>query len=92
MPALRKYITVAGPFVFLAIDHLVRRVQREVFDLPPVLTRRTHPPSDQRAAVLRGLFAEYEGEAVLQGADACLTILSGLETEVVAAARRLLRG
>jgi hypothetical protein len=91
-PPLLKFITVAGPFVFLAVDHLVQRVQREVFDLPPALTKRTHPPSDQRAAVLRGLFAEYEGEAALQVADACLTVLSGMETEVVATARQLLDG
>ncbi|MFI7066391.1 hypothetical protein ACIBL3_35720 [Kribbella sp. NPDC050124] len=90
-PFLTKAITAAGPFLFLAVDHLVRRVQREVFDLPPALLRRTHPPSDQRAAVLRGFFVDHEGPKVLQIADACVSWLSGLEPEIIATARRLLR-
>jgi len=90
-PFLTKAITAAGPFLFLAVDHLVQRVQREVFDLPPALHHRTHPPSDQRAAVLRGFFTDYEGPKVLQIADACVSWLSGLEPEIVATAQRLLR-
>jgi hypothetical protein len=88
-PFLTKAITAAGPFLFLAVDHLVQRVQREVFDLPPALLQRTHPPSDQRAAVLRGFITEYEGPNVLQIADACVSWLSGQEPEIVATAHRL---
>lgn len=90
-PFLTKAVTAAGPFLFLAVDHLVQRVQQEVFDLPPALMHRTHPPSDERAAVLRGFLIEYDGPTVLQIADACVTWLSGLEPEIVATARGLLR-
>ncbi|GGU73350.1 hypothetical protein [Lentzea flava] len=87
---LHRALAVAGPFLFLALDHLITRVQQEIYDLPDGVIERTHPPSDERAAAVRAVFTELGDPNALQFADAVVTWLSGREDEVLAHVRRLL--
>jgi hypothetical protein len=86
------YLTVAGPMLFLAIDHLITRVQNELDGIPPGLRLSDHPTSDERGAALRSMFQEIYGTSVLQIADACVYWLSWRENDILAQADRLLRG
>ncbi|WP_410575500.1 hypothetical protein [Amycolatopsis sp. cmx-4-61] len=89
-PFHEKALTVAGPFVFLALDHLVDRVQQELYELPEGMTTRTHPPSDKRGAALRAVVTELADPNLLQFADGYVSWLSAQEDKIVATARRLL--
>jgi hypothetical protein len=82
----------AGPFVVLALDHLITRVQHEIYELPEGLIERTHPPSDERAAALRAVFMELEDPNTLQFADAAVSWLPAQEDKIIDTARRLLEG
>lgn len=85
-------LAVAGPFLFLAVDHLVTRVRDAVYELPDGLLTPTHPPSDERAAVLRGIFVELGERSLLQFADAWVGSLEYREPTIVALARAALTG
>lgn len=87
-----RALTVAGPFVFLALDHLITRVQHEIYELPDGLIKRTHPPSDERGAALRAVFIELEDASTLQFADIAVSWLSGQEDKIIETARRQLEG
>ncbi|WUI01569.1 hypothetical protein OHR68_07040 [Spirillospora sp. NBC_00431] len=86
------YVTVAGPLIFLAIDHLVTRVRRELDGLPPGLRVSDYPSSDERGSRLRSLFQGIYRSSALQIADACVYWLSWREDGILAEADRLLRG
>lgn len=85
-----RALAVAGPFVFLALDHLITRVQLEIYEIPDGMIERTHPPSDERGAALRAVFMALEDPNTLQIADAAVTWLSGQEDAIIDIARRLL--
>jgi hypothetical protein len=80
---IQKNFTVAGPFLFFAIDHLVTRVRNEINDIPAGMIVTDHPPSDERAAALRRLFMEIEGPGVLQFANAFVSVLSAQENDIL---------
>lgn len=80
---IQTNLATAGPFFFLAIDHLVTRVRNEVNDIPQDLVVTDHPPSDERAAALRQLFFETAGPGSLQFADAAVSWLSNQEDEIL---------
>jgi hypothetical protein len=74
---------LAGPFLFLATDHLVTRVRDRVLDLPAGLFAPTHPPSDARAADVRAVIEQTAGHDLLHIADAFVTTLSGWEEPIL---------
>jgi hypothetical protein len=87
---LEKALILAGPFIFLALEHLIARAQREVYQLPAEVTTRTHPPSDERAAALRTMFLELEEPSTLHIAHAAVTWLSAQEDMMIDTAQELL--
>lgn len=87
---LWRGLAVAGPFLFLAVDHLVTRVRNAVYEIPDGLLTPTHPPSDERAAVLRGIFARLGERHLLQFADAWVSSLEQREPAIVELARAAL--
>lgn len=89
-PFHERALTVAGPFVFLGLDHLIARVQHELYKLPEEMATRTHPPSDKRGAALRTVVMELADPNLLQFADGNVSWLSSQEDAIIAAARRLL--
>ncbi|MEU3185691.1 hypothetical protein ABZ707_16030 [Streptomyces sp. NPDC006923] len=89
---IARYLAVAGPFFFFAIDHLITRVRNEIDDIPQGMRLSGHPGSDERGAALRGLLTDVHGPVVLQMADACVQWLSWLEDGIVGAARSQLTG
>ncbi|MEU6780076.1 hypothetical protein ABZ912_12790 [Nonomuraea angiospora] len=88
---LRKNLAAAGPFLFFAIDHLVTRVRNEVNGIPMGLIVTDHPPSDERAGILRRLFLEVEGPGALQFANAVVTGLSLMEDDILDAVDTFVR-
>lgn len=86
---LWKQIAIAGPFLFLAIQHLVARARKEVFDIDGN-DNETHPPSDERATHLRALFKRFEYREYLQMGEALVVWLSTFEDEIIERTRRML--
>ncbi len=87
---IQKSITVAGTFLFFAVDHLLNRVRDEVPEIARTRIVSDHPPSDARAATLRRTLTEIEGPNVFQLADGIIPILSSHEDRIIASLRKLL--
>ncbi|GIE94381.1 hypothetical protein [Paractinoplanes rishiriensis] len=85
-----KNITVAGTFLFFAIDHLLNRVRDEVPELDRAAIVADHPPSAVRAATLRRTLTEIEGPDVFQLADATTPVLASAEDAIIHSLRALL--
>jgi hypothetical protein len=81
-PVLRCFLVV-GPFLFLALDHLITRVRDAVLDLPAGLLTPTHPPSPVRASALRAVVEAHGGPSLMHVADAMVTSLSTREDLIV---------
>lgn len=86
-----RSVVASGPFLFFAVDHLITRVRNEIVGIPHRMGSKSHPPSDERAAALRGMFAKTYGPSTLHVADACVRWLSWREESILASADRLLR-
>lgn len=77
-----RALAVAGPFLFLAVEHLVDRVREPA--------ERTHPPPAERTALLRGVFEQAGARGLLHFAEAWVSSLALREETVVRRARALL--
>lgn len=89
-PTLAANLAAVGPFLFLAIDHLLNRVRAEVHELSGAIVS-DHPPSAIRAAALRTLLSETAGLDSFQVADATVQILAARENEIINQLRGLTR-
>jgi len=83
VPPIIRGLLVVGPFLFLALDHLITGVRNTVLDLPAALLTPTHPPSDVRAATLRAAVNAYGDPSLMQVADAMVSSLSTREDLIV---------
>ncbi len=83
---------VVGPFLFLAVDHLVARVRAALFELPEGLFAATHPPSEVRAGALRAVVEQAADPALLRFADAVVASLSAREDAILRRATEARRG
>jgi hypothetical protein len=81
-PILRGFVVV-GPFLFLAVDHLINRVRTALFELPEGLFAPTHPPSDVRAAALRAVVERTGEPSLLQFANTFVASLSMREDAIL---------
>jgi hypothetical protein len=88
---LENFFVASGPFLFFAIDHLIIRVRNEILGIPHRMGNKAHPPSDERAAALRGMFVRAYGPGVLHVADSCVHWMSWREEPILAHAARLRR-
>ena len=76
----RRALTVAGPFLLLAVEHLVNRVRGTADDAYPEPARRT--------AVLRRIFEQAGARGLLHFAEAWVSSLALREAGIVARALR----
>ena len=86
-----RVLAVAGPFFFLAVEHLVARVRQEITDLARDPIAPTHPPSDARATQLRGIVAQLGERNLLQLAEAWASSLALREPTIVRNAHQSVR-
>jgi hypothetical protein len=82
-----RALAVAGPFLFLAVHHLVTRVRDAIYDIPDGVIVPSHPPSDERAAVLREILERLGERSLLQFGEAWVSSLSLHEPMIVEYAR-----
>jgi hypothetical protein len=88
VPPIIRGLLIVGPFLFLALDHLITRVRNTVLDLPAALLIPTHPPSDVRASALRAAVNAYGDPSLMRFADAMVNSLSTREDLIVRRATR----
>ena len=83
---LRTRLEIAGPFLFFALDEMVRRVEetiRTALAASEASLIADHPRTEQRSAVVRAEIARIVGEDSFDIAEKCVTWTSEVTNLVV---------
>jgi hypothetical protein len=86
---LQPLLAAPDPAAVRAYVEGLSKQERE-YEIPDGLLTPTHPPSDERAAVLRGIFTRLGERHLLQFADAWVGSLQQREPTIVELARAAL--